>query len=269
MKIKLGYEMVYSCPQPTPTIMTLNVHSSRVSDLLTPDFVHTDPPAPLSGYRDGFGNWVTRLVLPEGQTRIFTEAVIHDSGEPDPEFRQANQHFVEDLPDEVLVYLLGSRYCETDLLMDDAWRLFSSAAFGWQRVQAICDFVHQHIKFGYEFARPTKTASEAFREKVGVCRDFTHLAVTLCRCMNIPSRYCAGYVADIGNPERPDETDFAAWFEAYLDGKWHAFDPRNNRPLIGRVLMAQGRDASDVAIANVFGFHNLDSFQVFAEEVSS
>jgi len=267
MKIRLGYEMVYSCTQPTPTIMTLNVHSSRVSDLLAPDYVHADPPVPQSGYRDGFGNWVTRLLLPEGVVRVFSDVVINDPGIPDPTLPDAGQHLVEDLPDEVLVYLLGSRYCETDLLMDDAWQLFSSAPFGWQRVQAICNYVHQHIRFGYEFARPTKTASEAFREKVGVCRDYTHLAVTLCRCMNIPARYCAGYVADIGNPDRPDESDFAAWFEAYLDGKWHTFDPRNNRPVVGRVLIAQGRDAADVAIANVFGPHNLDAFKVYAEEV--
>ena len=168
MKIRLGYEMVYSCPQPTPTIMTLNVHSSRVSDLLSSDYVRTDPPAPQSGYRDGFGNWVTRVILPVGETRVFTETQINDSGEPDPEFQEAQQHLVEELPDEVLVYLLGSRYCETDILMEEAWRLFDSAPFGWLRVQAICDFVHQHISFGYEFARPTKTAAEVYREKAGV-----------------------------------------------------------------------------------------------------
>lgn len=266
MKIRLGYEMVYSCPQLTPTIMTLNVHSSRVSDLLAPDYLHTDPPVPQNGYRDGFGNWVTRLILPEGKTRVFTETFINDSGEPDRKFDKVQQLQVEGLPDEVLVYLLGSRYCETDVLMEEAWRLFDSAPFGWLRVQAICDFVHKHISFGYGFARPTKTAAEAYREKAGVCRDYTHLAITLCRCMNIPARYCAGYVADIGNPERQDESDFAAWFEAYLEGGWYLFDPRNNRPLIGRVLMAQGRDAADVAIANIFGPHSLESFQVYAEE---
>ena len=185
----------------------------------------------------------------------------------DPVFPEAQQLCVESLPDEVLVYLLGSRYCETDILMEQAWRLFDSAPLGWLRVQAICDFVHQHISFGYEFARPTKTAAEAFREKAGVCRDYTHLAITLCRCMNIPARYCAGYVADIGNPTRPTESDFAAWLEAFLDGEWHTFDPRNNRPLIGRILMARGRDAADVAIANVFGPHDLKSFHVHAEEV--
>jgi len=239
-----------------------------VSDLLVPDYVHTDPSAPQSGYRDGFGNWVTRLILPEGVTRVFSETTIIDSGMTDPVAPEVQQHLVEDLPDEVLVYLLGSRYCETDILMEEAWRLFDSAPFGWLRVQAICDFVHQHISFGYGFARPTKTAAEAYREKAGVCRDYTHLAIALCRCMNIPARYCAGYVADIGNPDRPEESDFAAWFEAYLDGGWYLFDPRNNRPLVGRVLIAQGRDAADIPIANVFGPHNLDAFKVFAEEVA-
>lgn len=269
MKIRLGYEMSYSCPQPTPTIVTLNVHSSRISDLLVPDYVHTDPSVPQSGYRDGFGNWVTRLILSEGTTRVFTEALINDSGEPDRVYHEVPQLLVEQLPDEVLVYLLGSRYCETDILMEEAWRLFDSAPFGWLRVQAICDFVHQHISFGYGFARPTKTAAEVYREKAGVCRDYTHLAIALCRCMNIPARYCAGYVADIGNPERPDESDFAAWFEAYLDGDWYLFDPRNNRPVVGRVLIARGRDAADVAIANIFGPHNLDFFKVYAEESTS
>ncbi len=268
MKLKIGYDMVYSCPQPTPMIMTLNVHSSRVSDLQTPDHVHTDPPTPIKGYRDGFGNWITRVVVPKGETRIYTEAVIIDSGEPAPSHPDVQQLRVEDLPEEALVYLLGSRYCETDILVDDAWKLFNSAPFGWLRVQAICEFVHNHITFGYEFARATKTAAEAFKEKVGVCRDYTHLAVTLCRCMNIPARYCTGYIGDIGNPDRPDEMDFAAWFEAYLDGGWYTFDPRNNRPIIGRVLMAQGRDAADVSIANIFGPNLLKEFKVHMEEVT-
>ncbi len=267
MKMRIGYEMEYECPQPTPMIMTLNVHSSRVSDLEIPDHVQTDPPTPLSNYRDGFGNWVTRLVLPQGDTRVFAEAYIYDSGKPDEIAPQAQQYALEDLPAEVLVYLLGSRYCETDILVDEAWQLFASAPFGWQRVQAICEFVHKHITFGYEFARPTKTAAEAYKEKVGVCRDYTHLAVAFCRCMNIPARYCTGYVGDIDNPDRPEEMDFAAWFEAYLEGGWYTFDPRNGRPIIGRVLMAQGRDAADVAISNAFGSNQLKVFKVHADEV--
>ena len=267
MKIRFGYDMAYQCPQPTPMIMTLNVHSSRVSDLLTPDYVKTDPSLDVRGYRDDFGNWVSRLVLPEGESRIFTDALIDDSGDIDFSNPDASQIAVENLPDEVLIYLLGSRYCEIDVLMDEAWKLFSSAPFGWQRVQSICDFVHQHISFGYEFARPTKTAAEAYKEKAGVCRDFTHLAVTFCRCMNIPARYCAGYVGDIGNPTSESVMDFAAWFEAYLDGQRYAFDPRNHKPVIGRILMARGRDAADVAISNAFGSNLLTHFNVHAEQV--
>jgi transglutaminase-like putative cysteine protease len=267
MKIRFGYEMVYSCPKPTPMIMSLTVNASRVSDLLTPDHVITDPTLPLRGYRDDFGNWITRLVLPEGQSTVSTDALIYDTGEPDIIDRDAMQGDVETLPDEVLVFLLGSRYCETDVLMDEAWRLFSSAPFGWQRVQSICDFVHQHITFGYEFARSTKTAAEAYKEKAGVCRDFTHLAVTFCRCMNIPARYCAGYLPNINNQLPEAEADFAAWFEAYLDGNWYVFDPRNGKHLVGRILIARGRDAADVAISNAFGDNDLSSFSVHAEEV--
>lgn len=266
MKIRIGYEMVYSCPQPTPMLMTLNVHSSRVSDLINPDYVHVDPSVPMSSYRDGFGNWITRIMAPEGDLRIYTDALINDPGVPAADDVEAQQHLVEDLPDDVLVYLLGSRYCETDILVDEAWRLFANAPFGWKRVQAICDFVHQHITFGYEFARATKTAAEAYKEKVGVCRDYTHLAVALCRCMNIPARYCTGYVSFMSNPLPHPDMDFAAWFEAYLDGSWHTFDPRNNKPMIGRILMAQGRDASDVALSTAFGPNTLKSFKVHTDE---
>jgi transglutaminase-like putative cysteine protease len=267
MKIRIGYEMVYSCTQLTPMILTLNVHSSRASYLLTPDQIMTNPPTPLSGYRDLYGNWVTRLVLPAGDTLISNDAVIYDDGELDAIAPNAQQQPVETLPEEALVYLLGSRYCETDLLADEAWRLFGNGPTGWQRVQAICDFVHEHINFGYEHARNTMTASQVYQEKAGVCRDYTHLAVTFCRCMNIPARYCTGYLSDIGQPPPHGEMDFAAWFEAYLDGEWHTFDPRNNRRMIGRILMARGRDATDVSLSNSFGETLLKSFLVRADEI--
>jgi transglutaminase-like putative cysteine protease len=269
MQLRFGYDIEYECPQPTPMLMTLNVHSSRVPDLVQPDYVNTEPALPLRSYRDDFGNWVTRLVLPEGKARVFTEGIINDDGEPDLTNPDAIQHAVENLPDEVLMYLLGSRYCETDVLVEAAWDLFDSAPFGWQRVQAICDFVHQHIVFGYEFARPTKTAAEAFKEKAGVCRDYTHLAVTLCRCMNIPARYCTGYVANINNALPVDELDFAAWFEAYLDDQWYVFDPRNHKHLAGRILIARGRDAADVPISNAFGHNLLTGFKVHVSEVQT
>ncbi|MBT8147484.1 MAG: transglutaminase family protein [Gammaproteobacteria bacterium] len=267
MKIRIGYEMVYSCTQQTPIILTLNVHSSQASFLLTPDQIMTDPPIPMSAYRDLYGNWVTRLVLPAGDTKISNDAVIFDDGELDEIYPDAQQYPVQTLPEETLVYLLGSRYCETDILSNEAWRLFGNGPTGWQRVQAICDFVHNHIEFGYEHARNTMTAAQVYQEKKGVCRDYTHLAVAFCRCLNIPARYCMGYLSDIGQPPPYPEMDFAAWFEAYLDGKWHTFDPRNNKRLIGRILIAQGRDATDVSLSNSFGETLLKSFLVRAEEV--
>lgn len=193
---------------------------------------------------------------------------MRDSGLPDVTALSANQHKVEDLPAETLVYLLGSRYCETDRLSDAAWKLFEKTKPGWQRVQAICDFVHHHITFGYEHARSTMTAFEVFTEGKGVCRDFAHLAIAFCRCMNIPARYCTGYLGDIGVPPPYGPMDFAAWFEAYLDGRWYTFDPRNNVPRIGRVLIAEGRDASDVPITLTFGPNTLVSFKVWTDEVS-
>lgn len=267
MKIRLGYEMVYSCTQVTPMILTLNVHSSRTPFLLEPDQIRTDPPLPLSGYRDIYGNWVSRLTLMPGDTKISNSTLIQDSGAPDKISATAQQFPVQTLPDETLTYLLGSRYCETDLLSNEAWRLFGNGPTGWQRVQAICDFVHNHITFGYEHARNTMTAAQVYQEQKGVCRDYTHLAVTFCRCLNIPARYCTGYLSDIGVPPPHAEMDFAAWFEAYLDGEWHVFDPRNNKPLIGRVLIAQGRDAADVSLSNSFGETLLKHFWVQADEV--
>ena len=267
MKIRIGYDMVYSCPDRVPMILMLNTHYSRASDVVVPDHVRTDPAVPMTAYRDGFGNWCTRIVAPPGDIRIFAEGIVRDTGLPDEIALDAGQEPVEHLPEETLVYLLGSRYCETDRLSDEAWRLFGQTDPGWARVQAICAFVHGHIKFGYRFARRTKSASEAYSEKSGVCRDFAHLAVTFCRCMNIPARYCTGYLADIGVAPLPDPMDFAAWFEAFLGGRWYTFDPRNFVPRIGRVLIARGRDASDVAIATTFGPNVLKSFVVRADEM--
>ena len=234
---------------------------------MTPDQLVATPPVPIAGYHDAFGNWCTRLVAPAGMIEVTADAVIQDSGEPDPVAPFAEQLSVADLPDETLMFLLGSRYCETDLLSQTAWNLFENAPTGWGRVQAICDFVHNHIAFGYENARSTRTASEAFSDRTGVCRDYTHLAIALCRCMNIPARYCTGYLGDIGVPPN-GPMDFSAWFEAYLDGQWYVFDPRNNVPRIGRILIARGRDAADVPISHTFGFNELKDFQVWTEELS-
>jgi transglutaminase-like putative cysteine protease len=269
MHIHLGYELIYDCPQPTPMILTLNIHYTRISDIIIPDHLVIDPSVPLTGYRDGFGNWCTRIVAPAGRTRLFADAVIRDSGQPDVIAPAALQHFVQDLPEETLVYLLGSRYCETDRLSETAWSLFRTAPPGWARVQAVCDFVHRHIVFGYEHARATKTAWEAFNEGTGVCRDYAHLAVAFCRCLNIPARYCTGYLGDIGVPPSADPMDFSAWFEVFLGGRWYTFDARNNVPRIGRVLIARGRDAADVAISSTFGPNTLAGFKVWTDEVNA
>jgi transglutaminase-like putative cysteine protease len=267
MQIRVGFEMIYDCPQPTPMILNLNVHFTRVSDLVGRNDLVVDPPVPMTAYRDSFGNWCTRIVAPKGRTRLSADSIVNDTGAPDEIVPQAQQLPVPDLPEETLLFLLGSRYCETDRLSETAWTHFGQAPTGWGRVQAICDYVHRHITFGYEHARVTRTALEAFHERTGVCRDFAHLAVALCRCMNIPARYCTGYLGNIGAAPPYGPMDFAAWFEAFLDGRWYTFDPRNNTPRIGRVLIARGRDACDVAISSTFGPNTLTSFRVWTDEV--
>jgi transglutaminase-like putative cysteine protease len=249
-------------------VLNLNVHFTRVSDLVGRDDLVVDPPVPMAAYRDSFGNWCTRLVAPKGRTRISADAIVNDTGAPDVVVRGAQQVRVEDLPEETLLFLLGSRYCETDRLSETAWNLFGQAPTGWDRVQAICDYVHRHIKFGYEHARMTRTAFEAFYDRTGVCRDYAHLAVAFCRCMNIPARYCTGYLGDIGVPLDDAAMDFSAWFEVYLGDRWYTFDARHNKPRIGRILMARGRDATDVAIVTSFGPCTLVSFKVITDELT-
>jgi transglutaminase-like putative cysteine protease len=249
-------------------VLMLAVHHLRGPDLVVPDRLVTDPSLPVRAYHDSFGNWCTRIVAPAGRTRLFAEGVVNDSGEPDPVTPEAVQHTIPDLPDDTLVFLLGSRYCETDRLADIAWPLFGKTPLGWSRVQAICDWVHGHIAFGYEHARNSRTAWEGWCDRTGVCRDFAHLAIALCRCMNIPARYCTGYLGDIGIPPVDAPMDFSAWFEVYLGGAWRTFDARHNTPRIGRILMAHGRDAADVAITTSFGTAWLTKFEVVTEEVS-
>ncbi|KXU83698.1 transglutaminase [Paraburkholderia monticola] len=262
MKLRVGYELIYECVQPTPMMLMLNTHFSRAQDVLSADLLAVDPPVAITQYRDTFGNLCSRIVAPPGLISLSTTALLDISDQPEKRETLDYQHAIETLPDECLMFLLGSRYCETDLLSDIAWNLFSSSHPGRRRVQAICDYVHQHITFGYEFARPTKTAFQAWQERKGVCRDFAHLAVALCRAMNIPARYCTGYISDVGVPPPWSPMDFAAWFEAYVGGSWQTFDPRNNVPRTGRVLMARGRDAADVAISNTFGPTKLVKFDV-------
>jgi len=267
MRIRVGFDLAFECLRSTPMMAMLRIHPARHSDLVVADALRCDPPQADKTYCDGFGNLCSRVMLPAGSSRLWSDAIVQDSGLPDEVRPDARQHAVEELPDDTLVFLLGSRYCETDLLSNQAWTMFGGTPEGWARVQAICDFVHGHIAFDYGYARPTRTAAEALAEGRGVCRDFAHLAVALCRCMNIPARYCTGYLGDIGVPPAPEPMDFSAWFEVYLDGRWFTFDARHNTPRIGRVLMARGRDAADVALTNTFGPNTLSGFKVWCDAV--
>jgi transglutaminase-like putative cysteine protease len=266
MLIRLGYDIQFDIPAPVPMVALLNVHPSRTADLRESDELQLTPAVPVEIYLDSFRNICTRFMAPEGQLRLYNSTLIEVSGETDLVNPGARQVPVQDLPSEVLQHLLASRYCEVDQLLNTAGSLFSTTEPGWPRVQAICDWVHTNITFGYNFASSTKTARDVYEDRRGVCRDFQHLAITFCRCMNIPARYATGYLGDIGVPFTPP-MDFSAWFEAYLEDGWWTFDARNNRPRIGRVLMATGRDAADVAITTSFGTAWLKSFTVVTDEV--
>lgn len=266
MLIRLGYEIAIECTDATPVISLLEIHADRQADIKRQTRVLTSPSVPSKLYHDLFGNACRRFVAPAGNFRILYDAAVEDSGEPDAVNTLAREVPVAELPDDVLGYLLGSRYCETDHLSGLAWQLFGHLPSGWTRVQAIVDYVHNRLSFGYGYARPTRTAAQANEERVGVCRDFAHLAITLCRCMNIPARYVNGYLGDIGVPVDPAPMDFSAWMEVYLDGKWYTFDPRHNTPRIGRVVIARGRDATDVPLLHSFGPHRLSLFKVWTYE---
>ena len=267
MLIRVGFRLAYEQPGWTPMLLVLSVHPSRVADLTDAHQLMFYPDIGVSDYRDGFGNICHRLVAPPGRLTISTEFTIADPGVLDAYAPDALQHPVDELPDEVLVYLLGSRYCETDRLSETAWSLFGGTPPGWARVQAICDYVHDRITFDYQAADSLRTAWGGHQDRRGVCRDFAHLAITLCRCMNIPARYCTGYLGDIGVEPMNAPMDFSAWFEAYLSGHWHTFDARHNQRRIGRILMARGRDATDVAISTSFGPSALALFEVTTLEL--
>lgn len=267
MLIRVGYDIIFEHPAPTPIIAMLYLHPSRRPSIRRNEYLLVEPPVPIDEYTDNFGNRCGRLTAPAGPVRFWNDAVVEDDGRPDPQCLDARQHEIHELPDDAIRFLIASRYCEVDRMMDIAWKLFAATPPGWRRVQAVCDFVHQRIRFDYLQARSTRTAYEAYHEQVGVCRDFTHLAVTLCRCLNIPARYCTGYLGDIGVPAAPDPMDFSAWLEVYLGGAWHTFDARHNTPRIGRVLMAYGRDAADVALLTAFGPSRLERFTVWTDAV--
>ncbi len=267
MRIRIGYDMTFEAPAVTPIICLLNVHQRQAAQLEQPDYLRTEPVLPLQTYLDSFGNLCTRMVAPPGRLRITADAVFHILRAHDAVNFGAIQHEVADLPSDTLEFLLGSRYCETDLLADEAWRLFGETPPGWARVQAICDYVHGQIRFDYVNTNPTRTAAQTHALGVGVCRDFTHLAIAFARCLNIPARYCSGYISDIGLPKPYATQDFCAWMEVFLGGRWWVFDPRNNAPRTGRVLMAQGRDAADVPLVHFFGQNFIHEFKVWVDEL--
>ena len=268
MKIRTGFDIAFDSSQPTPMILQLNVHPSRAHDLLTPETLTFDPPVAVHTYRDVFDNICTRIVAPPGRVSMSADFLVHDTGEPDPIDTEARQLPVEELPDAVLPFLLGSRYCDTDKLSNLAWSLFGTTPEGWARVQAVVEYAHNRLRFDYQQADATRSAHDGHAQQVGVCRDFAHLAITLCRCMNIPARYATGYLGDIGIPPVPDPMDFSAWFEVYLGGRWHTFDARHNKPRIGRIVMAYGRDAIDCALSTNFGVQRLARFDVHTDEVA-
>jgi transglutaminase-like putative cysteine protease len=267
MLLRLGYDIRFQIPAPVPLITLLNVHPSRVADLRAPDELRVEPAVSMESYRDSFGNYAARFVAQPGSLRLSNSTLIRDSGFPDLVSPHAREVPIQELPHDVLRYLYNSRYCEVDRFATIAIDLFGAVPRGWSRVQAVCDWVHAGVCFGYQYARPTKTAFDTFTERCGVCRDFQHLAITLCRALNIPARYATGYLGDIRVPAAPSPMDFSAWFEAYLEDRWWTFDARHNTPRVGRVLMAVGRDASDVAMTTSFGMANLTQFTVISEEV--
>jgi transglutaminase-like putative cysteine protease len=267
MQIRAGYEIAYDCDGPTPMLLLLSVRPERLADLVTPQELKVTPETPVHAYRDQFGNICHRLLAPGGRITFSSDFLVRDGGQPDEVDTDAEQHPIERLPDDTLVYLLGSRYCETDFLMETAWAEFGRIQGGGRRVQAIVDYAHQRIEFGYHHARVDRTAHGAHQDGKGVCRDYAHLAVTLCRCMNIPARYCTGYLGDIGVPPVDAPMDFSAWFQAFIGGRWVTFDARHNRRRIGRILQGYGRDATDVAITTSFGASRLAGFKVITEEI--
>ena len=266
MYIRIGHEIVIDSKPDTVLILALSPHSSVDDRIIGSASVQLDRDVPLETFLDSFGNRLTRLRVPEGRLKIWSDCIVSDDGKPDPYDWNSQQHDVANLPVETLQFLTASRYCDSDILAPEALRIFGATPPGWARVQAICNHVHNHLTFGYGFGRSTKTASDAQREKTGVCRDFAHLAIAFCRAMNIPARYASGYLGDIGVPYS-GPGDFCAWFEAYLGGRWYTFDARYNEPRIGRVLMVRGRDAADGAMITSFGAYDLKEFRVWTDEV--
>jgi transglutaminase-like putative cysteine protease len=265
--IRYGFDIALELSQPATILAMMDVHSDFRHCVAKETELELVSATGADRFVDSRGNIVRRLSAPAGSTSLRLEGVFRCEGRRDEVDPAADIAPASDLPPPTLPFLAPSRYCESDLLSDFAWANFGAVRGGWARVKAICDFVHQRLRFSYPEARTTRTATEALAEGVGVCRDFAHLAIALCRSLNIPARYCNGYLGDIGVPPDPAPMDFNAWFEAFLDDRWFTFDPRHNRPRIGRILISRGRDAAEVPMITTFGPHALTRFIVLTEEI--
>lgn len=268
MLMRIGFEIVIECSEPTPVLLALYPHASNARRVRGSDHIRMDPETAVEEYSDSFGNRCARIEASSGATTLWSDCIVEDSGQPDEFNWNARQHEITDLPVETLAYLTASRYCESDELIENAWDLFGATPPGWARAQAISNWVHNNVVFGYRYGRPTKTAVDVLREGTGVCRDFAHLFIALCRAMNIPARYASGYLSDVG-AKAEGASDFCAWSEIFLEGRWYAFDARHNTPRIGRILMVRGRDAADVAMITAFGDYLLTHLKIWTHEIDA
>ena len=266
MRIRVGCEFHFDAALPVPAVALVRVRrdSGVTVERETWD---VQPDASFSDLVDIYGNYARRIVIGAGKASLRYDAEVTASAAPDAVSPAATQYQVEDLPGEILIYTLASRYCLSDTLSDAAVELFGSTPHGWERVQAVCNWVHANVRFDYAASRPDTTSVDVFQARVGVCRDFAHLAISFCRALNIPARYVFGYLPDISVTPPPDPMDFCAWMEVYLGGRWWTFDPRNNARRIGRVVIARGRDATDVAMVTSYGKLVLDEMTVWADEI--
>lgn len=266
LTLHVGCQFDYEAQDDVPAIVLVRPSGFDGVRLISESWM-TTPPVPYHDYVDIYDNVCRRLTLPAGLNTIYYDARVEAPFAAEDSDPSAQQTPVEELPDDTLVFTLPSRFCLSDELYDRALELFGSTEPGWNRVQTIVQFVHDHVKFGYQFAAPTRSSSDVLAEATGVCRDFTHLGIALCRAMSIPARYVFGYIPDIDVPVSDAPMDFCAWFEAYLDGRWWTFDPRNNQRRRGRVIIARGRDAADVPMVTTYGSATFKGMTCWAEQL--
>ena len=268
MRVRVGCEFTWETEDEVPMLMLVRPRIDA-DHVVVYESTWMDPEVPLREYTDLYGNICWRYLTPVGRSTVRYDAVIEIPPTPDPILPDAALHAVDDLPDEAIVFTLPSRYIESDRLLDIAWDLFGSTPRTWQRIQAICDWVHTNIEFKSGSSTSTTTAFDIYTQRAGVCRDFGLLAVAFCRAMNIPARYTFGYLPDIAI-EPPDvPMDFHTWFEAYVGGHWYTFDARHNTPRVGRVVVARGRDAVDCALSTAYGSARLAKFTVWSDEITA